>query len=88
MVGNPLIGVKPQCRWHTDWEPSVDGVELTDLVWRLAQKGQFAAVPVVVGYNRDEGANLSPSYSVDPRNSKQVGVCVKMIGAHCLTRIS
>ena len=48
-------GVGAQCKYHTDWEPSVDGQELTDLVWRLAVRGQMANVPVIVGFNQDEG---------------------------------
>lgn len=48
--------IKAKCRWHTDWAPSVDDVELTELVWSLAVKGQLADVPVILGFNRDEGA--------------------------------
>ena len=49
------------CKWHTAWEPVVDGRELTQEVWQLAQEGHLAPhVPVLLGVNANEGVCTTP----------------------------
>lgn len=45
------------CKYHTSFEPVVDGVELPKNVWELAQAGagSLPSIPIIMGSNRDEG---------------------------------
>lgn len=45
-----------QCKWHTAWEPVVDGQDLTREVWELMRNGSVAPVPIIMGTNANEGA--------------------------------
>eukprot|EP00756_Hemistasia_phaeocysticola_P030109 Hpha_TRINITY_DN16273_c0_g9::TRINITY_DN16273_c0_g9_i1::g.13767::m.13767 len=41
---------------YIPWSPVVDGVEFTDSIWALAEKGQVKQGTAVLGTNRDEDA--------------------------------
>eukprot|EP01052_Picozoa_sp_SAG31_P018173 SAG31_NODE_1275_length_9050_cov_1.986929_2_plen_551_part_00 len=45
------------CKFHTSYEPVVDGVELRANVWELARAGagSLTSIPILMGSNRDEG---------------------------------
>ncbi|KAK4142146.1 lipase 1 [Dichotomopilus funicola] len=43
------------------WAPCVDGEILTDVPYRLFEKGEFLRVPMVVGTNANEGATFAPN---------------------------
>ena len=57
-----------QCKYHTAWEPVVDGQELTHEVWELAQVGKVAPVPILMGTNANEGAIFT---GVSPNTTAQ-----------------
>lgn len=57
---------------HNPWAPVVDGVELSAEVWQLAQRGKRAAVPLMLGSNRDE---MSATYfDVAPKSLSKAGL--------------
>lgn len=39
------------------WEPFLDGLEIKRQTWISAAEGEVSKVPVIVGFNRDEGAD-------------------------------
>ena len=58
------------CKYHTSYEPVVDGIELTANVWELAKAGagSIKTLPIIMGSNRDEGGAYCghPCYSLTP----------------------
>jgi len=48
----------PGITTFTGWAPIIDGVELTDYPYNLAQQGKIANVPILLGTNRDEATVL------------------------------
>ncbi|RYY32635.1 hypothetical protein EON62_05115, partial [archaeon] len=41
------------------WSPVIDGVELTDTPLRLMKAGAVAPVPILLGFNKDEGTGFN-----------------------------
>jgi len=52
---------------YIPWSPVVDGVEFSDSIWALAEKGQVKQGTAVLGTNRDEDAFFMILYN-EPKN--------------------
>lgn len=57
--GNPLAGMWP-------WEPTIDGVDLLEAGPVLAERGEIAPVPVLVGSNMEDVSIIPFTWKCDP----------------------
>jgi para-nitrobenzyl esterase len=62
-----------------EWSPAIDGVTVVDDPRNLAAQGNLAPVPVLLGFNHDEGALFNPA-PVDVNASDYVAALAKVVG--------
>mmetsp|Transcript_16095 Transcript_16095/g.20618 ORF Transcript_16095/g.20618 Transcript_16095/m.20618 type:complete len:315 (+) Transcript_16095:230-1174(+) len=74
---------------HCPFSPTVDGVELKDFPWVLLSKGSFHRVPVLQGFNRDEGTLDVTKFRIVPGMSEvELGIALTLLGLNETQRIT